>query len=150
MRAIIIDEERGFSDLFSDALAIIDIESTQIWDASEAVEFFRTDGDDLPEDTLFFIAVGLDCGEDTETFSRKKTTDFILTGLILVEKLVSDELITPKQLRKVSLYTSHYMATNWNKIDDFCEKHNLHRFKKSPLMKVDDIHEKVMEVSKRK
>lgn len=149
MEAVIVDDERMFSELFCDALDLLDITTTRLSDATSAYKFFQNDIQVLPPDTLFFIDIGLDVGLDSAMFPRKATSDINLTGLVLIEKSLEANLFTDKQVKKISLYTSHYTAKNWRSIEAFCFKNNLHCFPKSPLLDVYGIHEIVEKLKQR-
>ena len=149
MEAIIVDDERMFSELFCDALDLLDIKTTRLSDATSAYKFFQNDIRTLEPDTLFFIDVGLDVGVDSNMFPRKATSDINLTGLVLIEKSLEADLFKDEQIRKISLYTSHYTAKNWSSIEGFCSENNLHCFPKSPFLDVYGIHEIVEELKLR-
>jgi|GEM_PF-4354500 len=149
MKAVIVDDERMFSELFCDALDLLDIESIRLSDATSAYRFFEKELAGFAPDTLFFIDVGLDVGEDSEMFPRKATSDINLTGILLIQKSLQANYFSKQQSKKISLYTSHYTAKNWSEIESFCNQNNLHCFPKSPLLDVYGIHEIVRELKHR-
>jgi CheY-like chemotaxis protein len=134
---IIIDEERYFASAIQNLLELEGYEVTTYANATDALEAMASQTA-LPEQLCVLVDMALAPGADQDIFSPAATAKYLVTGLVLVKRLIEFESWRARQGSFV-LYTAHFTTEHWSQIIEFTKARRMGSWQKRPDAGSDQI-----------
>lgn len=139
MRSIyIVDDERPFCASVSEILEILGYDVTPFFNATEAYDFFVSDGFD-PTNSVVLLDVTLAAGKNKMLFDEQRTENYTLTGRVLAELLFEEQIYIDGTARRVVLYTANYTEEVWGRIKIYSAKQNVKLWRKKATPKISEL-----------
>lgn len=146
MKAIIVDDELRYTSLLKDILELKNIEAFSFEEVGTALTYFISMRE-APIEFIAFIDLSLPIG-----FMPRHLSGYHVEGgregLMLVDILAQEEILTSQQLKRVVISTAHRSNNVVHEIDKRMKQFGISYFPKRPNLRINDYHNMVDQLVK--